>query len=47
MQDPIAKLKAANADMEHRDTALRDELAERRDSAKTTRNPALPATSLK
>ena len=37
MQDPIAKLKAANADIEHRDIALRDELAERRDSAKTTR----------
>ena len=37
MQDPIAKLKAANADIEHRDTALRDELAERRDSAKTTK----------
>jgi hypothetical protein len=34
---PIAKLKAANADIEHRDSALRDELAERRDSAKTTR----------
>ena len=37
MHDPIAKLKAANADIEHRDSALRDELPERRDSAKTTR----------
>jgi endonuclease G len=32
MEDLIARLKAANADIERRDTALRDELNERRES---------------